>query len=142
MEKGYEGWAIVELMGHRRLAGRVSEVSQYGAAMLRLDVPDENGAPMATQFYGGASLYCVTPTTEEIARAVAASSRPAPVQRWELPAPKPATPTAANAGSYRVADPEAGGGGFAGDNDEDEEDEIDDGGEEYNDNDDEGLVEP
>ena len=82
----FEGWAIVELMGHRRLAGLVSEAVQYGVPMLRLDVPGPSGTPLATQFYGGAALYCVTPTTEEIARAVAASSRPAPVQRWELPA--------------------------------------------------------
>jgi hypothetical protein len=26
----FEGWAIVELMGHRRLAGRVSEVQLDG----------------------------------------------------------------------------------------------------------------
>lgn len=85
----YEGWAIVELMGHRRLAGHVSEAVQYGAPMLRLDVPGQDGL-IATQFYGGAALYCVTPTTEEIARAVASTSSPAPVQRWELTPPRPA----------------------------------------------------
>jgi hypothetical protein len=36
----YEGWAIVELMGHRRLAGWVQEVELAGAPMLRLDVPE------------------------------------------------------------------------------------------------------
>ncbi|XXX79239.1 hypothetical protein WMF30_10735 [Sorangium sp. So ce134] len=55
----YQGWAIVELMGHRRLAGRVSEVTQYGATQLRLDVPGEGDAVMATQFYSGGALYWV-----------------------------------------------------------------------------------
>jgi hypothetical protein len=81
----YEGWAIVELMGRRRLAGLVSEVQQYGVTMLRLDVPGEGETVLATQFYGGAALYCVTPTDEETARAVSKLGRPAPIQRWELP---------------------------------------------------------
>lgn len=86
MPESYEGWAIVELMGHRRLGGRVSQVEQYGVPMLRIDVPGVDGADVATQFYSGGSLYCLTPTTEEMARAVALKNQPAPVQRWELPA--------------------------------------------------------
>lgn len=39
MAESYEGWAILELMGHRRLGGRVSQVEQYGVPMLRIDVP-------------------------------------------------------------------------------------------------------
>lgn len=81
-----EGWAILELMGHRRLGGLVSEVTVAGAPMLRIDIPAEAGQPQATQFYSAAALYCITPTTEPIARQVAAINRPAPVQRWELPA--------------------------------------------------------
>lgn len=81
----YEGWAIVELMGHRRLAGQVSQAEQYGVAMLRLDIPAVDEQPAATQFYGGTSIYCITPTTEEIARGIAEHNRPAPVNRWELP---------------------------------------------------------
>lgn len=79
----YEGWAILELMGHRRLAGYVQEADQYGARMVRIDIPTE---PPATQFYGGNAIYCLTPTTEEIATAVACRNAPAPAHRWELPA--------------------------------------------------------
>jgi hypothetical protein len=83
----FEGWAILELMGHRRLAGRLTEVPGGAlAGFIRIDVPGEGDAVVATQFYAPSAIYCVTPTTEETARAVAASSRPAPVQRWELPA--------------------------------------------------------
>jgi len=81
---GFVGWAILELMGHRRLAGYLSEQTIGGASFLRLDVPGEGDATIATQFYAGAAVYCITPTTETIARAVAKRSDPAPVQRWEL----------------------------------------------------------
>lgn len=76
-------WAIVELMGHRRLAGYVEEVELFGGKMMRLDVPSD---PPATQFYGSSAIYCVTPTTEELARAFAQSRGPRPVERYELPA--------------------------------------------------------
>jgi hypothetical protein len=79
------GWTILELMGHRRLGGLVREDTLAGAKVLRVEIPDGDG--FTTQFYGGGALYCVTPTTEELARAVAARNRPAPMHRWELPAP-------------------------------------------------------
>lgn len=82
----FEGWAIVELMGHRRLAGHVSQVEMFGVALLRIDIPGKPGKISATQFYGGGSIYCLTPTTEETASAFALRNQPAPVQRWELPA--------------------------------------------------------
>lgn len=81
-------WAILELMGHRKLAGYVQDVEAFGGRMLRIDVPSE---PPATQFYGAASIYCVTPTTEETARAFAQRGGPAPVQRWELLPPAATT---------------------------------------------------
>lgn len=77
------GWAILELLGHRRLADYVTEQTIAGQAMLRIDVPCD---PPATQWYSGAAVYCITPTTEDIARAVATRGRPEPVHLWELPA--------------------------------------------------------
>jgi len=77
-------WVVLELMGHRRLAGYLTEQEIAGRGFLRLDVPAVDGQPPATQLYNPTSVYCITPTTEDIARAVAAGARPAPVQRWEL----------------------------------------------------------
>lgn len=79
----FEGWAVLELMGHRRLGGYVTEVELAGKGMLRIDVPGARAS--ATQFYSPAALYCLTPTTEEVARALAARAQPEPVHRWELP---------------------------------------------------------
>ena len=93
----FEGWAILELMGHRWLAGYVQEATIAGGAFIRIDVADgtiddvpdclQNVPPddaTATQFYSPAAVYCITPTTEAMARAVARGNKPAPVQRWEL----------------------------------------------------------
>lgn len=86
----YEGFAVLELMGHRRLGGFVSEVEFGGGKFIRIDVPGEGDEPVATQLYGPSAVYCLTPTTEEMARAVAAHNRPAPVHRYELPRAEPA----------------------------------------------------
>src|SRR5262245_12855727 len=90
-QQGFEGWAILELMGHVRLAGRITEESHFGVALGRIDIPTAAGDGYTTQYFGGASIYRLTPTTEEIARSVAAHSQPRPVQSWELPRPQALT---------------------------------------------------
>lgn len=102
MAETFEGWAILELMGHRRLAGWVTETELAGQGVLRLDVPrsaaddemgEEHGDPeeerwLATQFYAPSALYCLTPVDEDVARGLAERQRPHPVHPWELPAPR------------------------------------------------------
>lgn len=85
-ETGFAEWCVLELLGHRRVAGRVAEAQIAGASFLRIDVPS---TPPATQYYAPGSVYAITPTTEEIARAVAQRYAPAPVQRYELAPPVP-----------------------------------------------------
>lgn len=88
-EASFTGWCILELMGHRRLAGWLSEETIGGGSFIRIDVPNDDGETVqATQFYSPSSVYCITPTTEEIARAAARGAKPAPVARWELGAPR------------------------------------------------------
>lgn len=84
-EEKFEGWCVLELMGHRKLGGFVREQSVGGAAFIRIDVPGDNG-PVATQLYAPGAVYCITPTTEEVARGLAKRHTPEPVTRWELPA--------------------------------------------------------
>jgi hypothetical protein len=87
----FEGWAILELMGHRRLAGYVREQELAGSGFIRLDVPGAEGEDdVATQFYAPGAVYCLTPTTETIARRVALLAKPTPVTQFELPAGPPA----------------------------------------------------
>ncbi len=82
----FEGWAILEVMGHRRMGGFVREETLAGAGVLRIDIPSDEQT--VTQFYPPSSLYCLTPTTEATARAVANWNKPTPVHTYELlPAP-------------------------------------------------------
>lgn len=98
----HEGWVVLELMGHRRLAGHLTEATIGGAPFLRLDVPGADGQPAATQYYAATAVYCITPTSEDTARQVAAIGRPAPVARWELP---PASDDAIEAARMREEEP-------------------------------------
>jgi hypothetical protein len=86
----FDSWCVLELMGHVRMAGRVTEETHFGAALGRIDVPGPDDT-FTTVFFGGNSVYRMTPTTEEVARAVARGSQPKPVQLWELPKPAGAT---------------------------------------------------
>jgi hypothetical protein len=78
------GWCILELFGHIRLGGYVTEEERFGAKMGRIDLHSHTGA-ITTQYFGGSSIYRLTPTTEEIAKAIGAKDH-APIQRWELSA--------------------------------------------------------
>lgn len=80
----FSSWCILELMGHRRLGGYVTEAEVGGIPFLRIKVHRADGSQF-DQFYGKAAVYAMTPTTEEIARAVSRAAE-GPVSRWELPA--------------------------------------------------------
>ena len=82
-------WAVLELMGHVKLAGFVTEEELFGSNMGRIDIPDEEGESV-TQYFGGHTVYRLTPVTEEVARAFAARNRPRPVHVYELQLPAPA----------------------------------------------------
>ncbi len=82
----FETWAIVELMGHVRLAGRLTEESRFGATLGRVDIPIGDQGDMVTQYFGGGSVYRITPTDEETARQVARYARPQPIYRLALTA--------------------------------------------------------
>ncbi|WP_053081515.1 hypothetical protein [Methylobacterium aquaticum] len=82
MSGPFEGWAVLELMGHRRRVGRVREVEAFGGKLLRIDVPAGDGE--ATEFYGCTSIYALRPVTEEVARDLAKTmADPRPVRPVE-----------------------------------------------------------
>lgn len=83
-------WAIIEIMGHHRTAGKIEEVQQFGATMLRVDRPHEDGT-FTTEFYGGSAIYAPRPCQEEIARRAAYQmyeERPLAPLSYRLPAPQ------------------------------------------------------
>lgn len=88
MSDKFEQWAIVEVMGHQRYAGYVTEQAIGGTSFVRVDVPSTGPAldqQEFTTFLGSAAIFRLTPVSEEIARFTAAIIRAAPVHAWDLP---------------------------------------------------------
>lgn len=73
-------WAIVEMMGYKQLAGRLS---QGFAGLLQLDIPVEGG--MVTQMINPNSIYRVTYVDEAVVRASAKRIDPLPAIELEVP---------------------------------------------------------
>ena len=64
-------YAIVEIMGHKIVAGLVSKSEMFGGAMLRVDVPATSEYPAFTQFYGVSAIYAITFVSEQVAKLTA-----------------------------------------------------------------------
>lgn len=77
-------WAVVELMGHQKIAGHISETTVAGSAMLRVDVPETKTKPEFTRFLGSSAIYAINPCTEEFARQCCEALDLRPVQIWEV----------------------------------------------------------
>lgn len=97
-EKGFEQWAIVDLFGHQRIAGKVTEQTIGGCSFVRVDVPaldpmkvTSYGAekirpavPGFTKLYGNGAIYGMTFVTEETAKAAAAGMRSEPIDAYAV----------------------------------------------------------
>lgn len=89
-------WACVEIFGHRKHYGRITEVEKFGAKMLRVDTPVAASAPLLSEpeqfetfVYGGAAIFSISPMTEEAARKWCETERPRPYRPMSrLPAPE------------------------------------------------------
>lgn len=84
-EKSFDQWCIVELFGHQRIAGHVTEQTVGGCAFVRVDVPAVGDIPGYTRLFGQGAIYAINPVTEEISRAAAAAYRAVPVSPYEIP---------------------------------------------------------
>lgn len=68
MSENNDCWAVVDLMGHVTVAGRITKPGEYGG-LWQIDIPDGDG--FRTEFFGSQSVYRIKITSEEIARAYA-----------------------------------------------------------------------
>lgn len=68
-----EQWAIVELFGHNKVAGKLSEQQMGGCAFVRVDVPDTDTGKGYTRLYGNGAIYSIAFVEEAIAREAARS---------------------------------------------------------------------
>lgn len=82
MSEKFEQWAIVEIMGHQRLAGKVTEQAIGGASFVRVDVPEVEGCQPFTKLLGNSAIYAITITDEETAKAAARHFQQRPMDEW------------------------------------------------------------
>jgi len=82
----FEAWAIVEIFGHQKYVGKVSEFAIGGCNFVRVDVPElvarrpqEPAVPAFSKLFGNGAIYSITLVSEAIARAVAEQIRPEPL---------------------------------------------------------------
>lgn len=88
-DEKFAAWAVVELFGHQRVAGRISEQTIGGETFIRVDVP--RGESSYTRLFGKGAIYAINLCDEATARGYAAHV-PAPLQAFTaLPAPTPAS---------------------------------------------------
>lgn len=84
-QTNFEHWCLVELMGHQRVAGRVTEENLFGTVLMRVDIPaTKNGRPGYTKYYGPSAIYAITPIEQEAAEALANIYDVRPVEEWRL----------------------------------------------------------
>jgi hypothetical protein len=84
----FEAWAIVEIFGHQKYAGKVSEFAIGGCNFVRVDVPElaahpsrkqDGASPAFSKLFGNGAIYSITLVSEAVARAVAEQIRPEPL---------------------------------------------------------------
>lgn len=80
----FEIWALVELMGRQRIAGKTSEQVIAGSGFLRIDVPETASNPAFTRFISPNSIYAINPITEEVARQYVDSLNVKPIDSWDI----------------------------------------------------------
>ena len=66
-EVSLDTWAIIELFGHTRVAGKVTNVSIAGCGFIRVEVPAHNGLPAYTRDIAPKAIYAINPCDEKAA---------------------------------------------------------------------------
>ncbi len=80
--ESFDSWCVVELFGHKRIAGRVTEQQIGSTSFVRVDVPETPESIGYTKFYGAGAIYAMTPTSEAAVRLNAQQ-----IERYREPVP-------------------------------------------------------
>jgi hypothetical protein len=78
----YEGWAIVQQMGHVTIAGYVTETQLAGFGVLSVAIPD--GDRTIQQLIPASTLYSLTWVGENEARLAARRHPVEPISEWDI----------------------------------------------------------
>jgi hypothetical protein len=68
-----KSWALVEIFGHQRIVGYLSQQAFGTGVLFRVDVPDLTSSGKViregfTRYFGLAAIYSITPISEEMVR--------------------------------------------------------------------------
>ena len=85
MGESFENFCIVELFGHKKIAGKVTEQVIAGQGFIRVDVPQTKRTSPFTRMFGSGAIYSITPVSEEIAIAAAEQIFVEPVSVYIAP---------------------------------------------------------
>lgn len=94
-----EQFAVIEMMGHRSVVGKITESDIAAGSLLKVTVLNKDGEPDRTEYIGVGSIYCLTIVQEEAAKLAAARNSPEPTWAWGLP-----TQPQLSAGDYKDAE--------------------------------------
>ena len=112
-QANFDGWAIVDVLGHQRYVGYVTTQAFGQAVLFRIDVPalearerttkqpgygndgrylpagtvvQEGAVDGYTKLIGAGSIYAITPCTKEAALTAVEQTQPRPLMSVSLPA--------------------------------------------------------
>lgn len=83
-QEPFHQYAIVEVFGHQRFAGLVTEQNVAGHGYVRIDVPAVGAQSAFTKLLAHSSIFSITPVTEDVAKRAAQNFRAAPVNVFDL----------------------------------------------------------
>ena len=85
MSEKFECWCLVELFGHSKIAGYVTEQAIGGQSFVRVDVPETKRQKCFTRLFGSVAIYAMNPVAEDIARGLAETMEVTAISMWDLP---------------------------------------------------------
>ncbi len=77
-------FCIVDLFGHTKIAGMVSEQDIGGSGFVRVDVPETNGQKAFTRFFGPGAIYAIQPVDRETGLAAVRAFQVKPIDLWTI----------------------------------------------------------
>lgn len=83
-ENEFELNAMIELFGHQRIAGLVTEHNIGGASFVRVDVPETDKQPKFTRFFNPSAIYAINPVSKETMEIMVNQIQSKPISAWDV----------------------------------------------------------
>lgn len=83
-DQKFDTYAVINLFGHQRIAGRVYEKQIGGASFLAIDVPETTTQPSFTRIINPSAVYDIFPVTKEVAEHQAENINSKPIEVWDI----------------------------------------------------------